>query len=124
MLNRLSYFALAVALVNISLATGCNRVKSRIAELRTEIKVQIPLGSSEKDVLAYLDKNHIEHTGYVDADNDQEILKLNGAPGRVNGTIRHVSRGLFYRSDIRLSFWFDKNRKLSSYEVVEAVTSF
>jgi hypothetical protein len=123
MLNKISYFALPVALVGISLVTGCNGVKNRIAEMKTEIKVQLPLGSSERDVIAYLNKNHIEHTDYVDAGSDQETLKLNGAPGRVNGIIRHVSSGLFYRSDIRLSFWFDKNGKLSSYDVVEAVTS-
>jgi len=110
-------------LVGLWLATGCNGTRNKIAKLKSEIKVELPIGSSERDVIAYLDKNHIEHTAYVDAGNDQELLRLNGAPGRVNGIIRHVESGLFYRSDITLSFRFDKSGRLSSYDVVEAVTS-
>lgn len=112
-----------IFLVGVCLITGCDGAKTKVAELRSEINAQLPIGSSQTDVIAYLNKKHIEHTPYVDAGTDQEILRLNGAPGRVNGIIRNVSSGLFYRSDITLSFLFDKSGRLCSYDVSEAITS-
>jgi len=113
-----------LALLTILISTGCGDSPNRRAsQLKSEIGTQLSARADYTAVIMFLDHKGIEHTEYSVAGGDKQLLKLLGAPGRIEGVIRNVQRGLFSRSDIRLIFLFDERGKMSSYDVVVSTTT-
>jgi hypothetical protein len=100
-----------------------SRSQREVKRLSSNIETDIPIHSTYTDVLAYLDRQHIDHSEYVQAHDNPELLHLLGAPGRIDGVIRNVESGFLYHLSIRLVFRFDAEGKLSSWELLQPITS-
>jgi hypothetical protein len=106
-----------------ALLLGCGRsTAKKITQLRSDLASGLPVGSTDTQVKAYLDRNRIEHSEYKEAGGKDE-LRFFGAPGRIDAIIRSVETSLISRVDIRIVFLFDQKRTLRSYEVSQVVTS-
>lgn len=87
------------------LVHGVHRVDPQ--KIDRQIHENVPLGSDEKDVVRFLDSNHIAHFEYV-----PQLRQLGAFVP--NSTI-----GLT-KSMIYIDFRFDENNRLVRYEVHEA----
>jgi hypothetical protein len=109
-------------MVAVCLMLSCrDATKERIEQLKAGVRSEVPPSRGSDDVIAYLDRNHIEHSEYTKA-GDTEELRLLGAPGRIDGIIRKVGSSVVARSDITLVFLFDQQGKMQSYAISEVVT--
>jgi hypothetical protein len=91
--------------------------------IRLSVAQELPTGSRFTTVIDYLDRHDIEHSEYIKAGDNQEHLKLLGAPGSITGIIRNARPTAFSTVNIRLVFLFDARGMLISSKVVESVTA-
>ena len=126
--NRLRCLALCLMAATCLMA-GCRTAKQvRIEQLKADIRSQLPPVAGAAEVIAWLDRNHIEHSEYTKAWG-AEGLRLQGAPGRIDGVINKAPYSRFARPNKRfarpiigLIFLFDQQGKMLSYEVFDTFT--
>lgn len=88
-------------------------VRVTTSELESEIKKDLPLGSTKEEVSSFLDSRGIGHA-YAGA-----------SPQFKNTEIALVRNAAYHwpiRTDIQILFTFDKNSRLSSFTVKEINT--
>jgi hypothetical protein len=114
---------LAVVIFAAAVSSSCGEsAEKRIAHFRSSIASESPAGSTKAEVIAYLSKNRIEHSGYKEAGSEDE-LKFFGAPGRIDAMIRAVEKTMISRVDIRMVFLFEGSGKMLRCDVSQVVTS-
>jgi len=87
----------------------CTRVKQvgpTEAQVKTWIQEELAIGSSERDVLLFLQRHHINHS--------EVGSRINAGVGS--------TKGFLVRSDIQIEFRFDPEGTLASYDVKEILT--
>jgi hypothetical protein len=94
-------------------AIGCGISNSRVEGMKELMKREVPIGSGEEQVLAFLKTQNIQEYG---ADKENK---------RIDAMIRNVSRLFFlFPQDLRLTFFLDKEGKVSDYSVEILLTAF
>lgn len=97
--------------------------KPTLEEVRNMIKKEVPLGFERARVAAWLDSKKIDRS---DAPRDKPIKNNGPRPMDLSGTIqaiiREASRGFAGRTDITITFHFNKAGKLTEYSAQEIGT--
>jgi len=97
--------------------------KPTLEEVRNMIKKEVPLGFERAKVAAWLDSKKIDRS---DAPRDKPIKNNGPHPMDLSGTIqaiiREASRGFAGRTDITITFRFNKAGKLTEYSAHEIGT--
>ena len=89
----------AVLLVILPILTGCTAVSAWYHPALTQIRADLPRGSSLERVDSYLDQHQIEHTYYRRSN-------------QVIANIHNVQRDALVREDLYLVFSFDEYKSL------------
>src|SRR5579883_2962673 len=87
---------------------GCQKVERtndpKLKPLQEMLDAQLPAGTPESKVLTFLDNR-----GYP--------VLPSGEPGTIVTSIRHIDQQTVTPVTARVTFYFDANRKLSTYEL-------
>jgi hypothetical protein len=101
------FFAISV------LITSC---APTVGQIESQIKKEIPIGSTKAQVVAYLDSHGYEHSA-----NYKPELYYNKTK-TINASVPKKSYGILTEGKIHLTLAFDNNDKLASYKVEEILT--
>lgn len=80
------------------------------AETQARLQSALPVGSTASEVTTYLDREGIEHSGYV----ERERI--------INAILRDVEKSLLVSRSIRVDFHFDNAGKLVAIEARDVRT--
>lgn len=107
---------LGVVLIGNAVLVGTPRRPMTETQADALVRRELPENASVRQVLAWLDAQHIEHDKY-------EPYHVNGADGTILATIRDTSRpSLFISADIQLNFMFGKQRRLVGHSAHTLLT--
>ncbi len=99
-----------VILLTLPCMVGCAEVSSWYHPALTQIRNDLPLGSSPGRVDSYLDQHQIEHTYYPRSH-------------QITATIHNIQRDALVREDLFLVFSFDEYKGLRDILAKPAYTS-
>ena len=99
-----------VLLLTLPFLAGCTEVSAWYHPALTQIRTDLPLGSSPAHVNTYLDEHNIEHTFYPRSD-------------RITAIIHNIQRDALVREDLNLVFNFDEYSGLREILAKPAYTS-
>ena len=103
-------FVPLVALLALLFVTGCTAVSAWYYPALTQIRTDLPPGSSLGRVDSYLGQHQIDYTYYRRSN-------------QVTAVIHHIQRDALVRPDLNLVFQFDEYRNLINIEANPAYTS-
>jgi hypothetical protein len=120
MVKRYAFVAIAVIVVLGACAAVVlhkDKYQVRITKVQVEqdIRAHLPIGSSRKEVAAYLDSNRFPHS-YI------EDLMYSKCKSCEIALIRDTAHNWLIRTDIQLEFRFDQAGRLASYSMQEINT--
>jgi len=127
--GRLMLFALVALPLGCGIFSACKeRIYLSQAEIGARIKKELPLGSSTEQVNAFVDSYSSRFETHVSdykesvpepPDLDAPDEKLSQAQGYIVAGIRRTGTAPQYFAtwNIRLTFYFDKNRTLAGYQL-------
>lgn len=87
-----------------------------IAKLKQDIDEHLPVGTSLKEVEAYLNQRGFPHSYTGDSSREPEFRRTEAA------MIRAASKSWMVRGDIQIIFKFDHDDRLTGYTVREIFT--
>lgn len=101
--------------------------QTTVGDVESMIEENVPIGSSQEDVLSFLNDRGIEH-GEVSIAGARADSLLEDAGYRegtvyIGAIMRNTSQVFFSTADIQMYFIFDENGRLKDYLVVEGWTS-
>ncbi len=101
-----AFVLLGVILAGYAECIGTPRHPMTETQADALVRRELPMDASVRQVLTWLDAQHIEHGKY-------EPNRANGDDGAILAIIRDTSRpSLFISADIQLKFTFGKQRRL------------
>ncbi len=95
------------------LITGCTPT---VGQIESQIKKEIPTGSTKTQVIAFLDSHGYEHSAYYKPELYYDKNKT------INASVPKKSYGILTEGKIHITLVFDNNDKLASYKVEEILT--
>lgn len=87
-----------------------------IDQIESQIKKEIPIGSSKTQVIAFLESHSYEHSAYYKPELYYEKNKT------INASTPRKSYGILTEGKIYMTLMFDQNDKLVNYKVEEILT--
>lgn len=78
--------------------------------MAAEVNSKLPFGASQKEVIDFLDNNHIEHSEY---ERDQRII---------SAIVRNTCWNLILECSIDMTFTFNDDGQLINSKVTEGLT--
>lgn len=102
-------FLIFVVLLGLTCSIpGRNYFKAK--KVSAAIAAQLPVGSAQPQVMAFLDEQGLDHSPYYV---DDPVF-----PGRyINAIVRGTAWGFLCTADMEIKFNFDANDKLTKYEI-------
>ena len=99
----------AFLMLSLSLLAGCATYSWYYEPAVYQIRLDLPLGTSQAKVDAYLTEHDIEHS-YLERTN------------QITALVRNVRRDALVQADVTLTFSFDGYRNLTDIDVKPAYT--
>lgn len=92
-----------------------------VAGLKSELDAQLPTGSSSADVEGYLRRNGMTHSGLID---NAKLAHMGFDPNtfELKSIVRNTKRSTFVKTDIAVTFVFDRAKRLIETRVAEVHT--
>ena len=79
------------------------------------VKTQLPLGTDKSQVIALLDAQGVDHSGYYE--NEEAFA------GRyIDAIVRGIAWGFLCSADMQINFTFDARGKLVKYQIGQSGT--
>jgi len=115
-----------------AISQSCAAGRPAVKQLEFEITKKLPLGSSDVDVIQFLEENNITHSdltpahlsnGHLMPDSDlAKYSRQDEVERYISAIIRNVGSEWLMTSNITLKFWFDKDNHLIGYGVWQTST--
>jgi hypothetical protein len=92
---------------------GCGPAKPNAKMIQDQLARDVPLQSSLKQVLDYLNAQKIEHSDYLRDGNSGHLIEA---------VVRDQSKWSIVKTSCGIKFWFDADGHLLKYQVREEYT--